>query len=823
MSQNCLYKNGNFYSIFNAGIHAAGKTQLSYLFCDSATEKGRIVHSWEIDCTQETTLDTGIQELLEVLHVPVKDKETTDKYLRKLSNVFRNTPGPNLLILDDINEDTIDTVNQIRKSLQNTVIIATTNDSTLFDESESIEVTGFSREETIKFLKQGMKIKNETESDMLKLGETLGFSPFGLSIAKSYICNYNLTIKAYIFKLMDEASLRCIEDKTCQKLKRYLNGYKKSKSFLQALQMSIQKLKKTLKKDLFDVFKMFAYLNPGYIPFCLLREACRQKCGHEDDDDAIDDDLSELINGLKESSIAVKDELSQRPVHDNSGSLRIHNGVQFVLRLWWSDKDGKNVSALQDLVLLLYPFLRRHIVYQDDFLQNSKLIAILAPYLPKMAQDISKEYIEENMLYCLKFVHVLDAITMTYIYRGLLQFNTKAKQAERHVRENVAEEFVSAACHIMEILVGGVDDKNEHNKRQKKQESQCQEECKLVLENIQFLIKNGSFTTDMTRKIIHDKYYEERDFVPLWKEKYSELTYYEDKFRISEDERGLLERNCILLPLSKMVDIYIPELYMSILYTKARIYVYKLRHNKLESLSVTHHQCYVDMLKLAEAIGCQIFAAKGIHLMYKDRVVIKGLHSLCIDSGSPENPTLEEVALQSLSIARDEEPAYEFGVLFKYKGKTMCNFKLYCLRQALNAYKELLKSKFDKKMFDRAKLLINEILDMLEVENGHFLGRGSIYTLLASVMAKSEEPDNLEQAWDLYIKGMDAERRNDKWNFAWRDGLNGLVSVAKRLNTTEHKTKAKELLVEYKTIVHKSDLSQLTQLMQDLELNGIQV
>ena len=780
-------------------------------------EKELVQYRFRIYCGNTESIWLDLKDILTKQKIKVNDDAKFDShcYTEYLSEAFEKTVKLNLLILDDCNEKTRSIVTDLRR-IKGTILLVTTNNYTLFPDENCMEVRGFSKSEAESFL-------NEDFDE--QLAEQLSFSPLGLRFAKSYMQNHQSTSQEYLKKLTEEQSIYEIEETERQEL-NLIDEYKIT--FFTVLRLSIENLKNILNLDhhgLWQVVEMFAYLNPDYIPFWLLKEACQQNCSKNDTCKEVTEIVSILIKNLKKWSIIVLDGNSVRKISDESGCLTIHKVIQLAIRRVLR-KDRK-LEVLKNVVSVLFPFLRRHIIHSEDFKQNERLTTMLTPTISMICKQYlsDKNYcdvLKADKEFIFKWIHLLDAMAMTFIYKGSVTDNSLCSAQENSL---VNANFLAyQALNIFEAYFI-----NEHlHLKSRTEEAISRDYAKDIIKSIQKKSHKAKINNNFIQKLISQKYYEAKDHA-IWKLRSPGIPLPDSRrFRITKEKYMEFQKEHGIIPdLSNLVDIYLTELYMSLLYTVGRIYVYLVRKGSVfeQSKSVFSSTAF----NLCVSLGNELESMTGIYTMYRERAIIKGIHSLNIQGitkihGSAKMEILNKVLTESRCIAADKNPVYEFCVLFRYDRKTVCNFEMYSLRLSLDAYIRILKERkltsdedYDKDFLE-AKQCVYYVEKILKGEELEFLGRGVMLCKMASLMIESKEKKDLEKAVEYLVEAIESEKRAPIWSYSWREALHAYRELAVKLNKTEMFTQFHSYINEFKRLLKssKTDVEHLKMVEESL-------
>lgn len=251
-----------------------GKTELALKYCCHVSKKK---DTWIFKCTDKFSLEQSMREIchcLSIHDVPKnQDEEFQDKVIEKLAEVIvtniRNGRQDinHIFLFDDVKEVTRFNVDSFLHKCLCTYNIKCIVTSVLAIEPEDdvriIEITGFTDDEALDFLREGKKLNSSEKEDANQLARKFSCNPKGLHIARTYMKHLRLTIGGFIKRLKLPSDILKVEESRV--IKRTVSNQMFS-SLITILHEIHQQYQEENQLEVFEMLLMLQYLHVEKIP-----------------------------------------------------------------------------------------------------------------------------------------------------------------------------------------------------------------------------------------------------------------------------------------------------------------------------------------------------------------------------------------------------------------------------------------------------------------------------------------------------------------------------------------------------------------------------
>ena len=279
--------------------------------------------------------------------------------------------------------------------------------------------------------------------------------------------------------------------------------------------------------------------------------------------------------------------------------------------------------------------------------------------------------------------------------------------------------------------------------------------------------------------LVHQKAYN-KDDLKIWKEKGVDIPQViedSDVTQLSEEHYKLLQECNAALPLDIVEKIYLPELFISLLYTYGRVYFYK--KNKGIPMTDVERGKYYDMLKFAYELCRFISSTHKVCVLHRLLTQRYGLLYFKLDD-EDNMPNILYARDEYSQLYHDKTDYYEFGVL--KKTETDKYNKVVCLKQMLKCHNILLTkgNETDRnENLDEAKRfshMLEQQTEELEILNQSAF-QNERAMLLMNIANLFKDDESLIRAKEILIGSCVAEKKSGLIKYPWYQALEGLVKL----------------------------------------------
>ncbi|KAJ8306013.1 hypothetical protein KUTeg_016558 [Tegillarca granosa] len=260
--------------------------------------------------------------------------------------------------------------------IPNIKFLVTTRNETFLKRYGKLYLKGFTQDESLDFLTQGVQIDEERKSQYRKLAEGMGNLPLALYTARTYMENMLIGPRNFLELLKAEN----IEDIESQLEEMDIQ----EKKLFTAMKFCIyQDLKENLKPKVFEMFQMTQFLENEDIPICLLEFVYRENGYNENSETMMMSNF--LVQALQKRSLGTIEG------EDENRRLSVHSSILLTLGLCTTEQEKRillkkllwGFSLLFDKDVFMKTDLLRMkllIPHARAFLRHAEKINLIADY-----------------------------------------------------------------------------------------------------------------------------------------------------------------------------------------------------------------------------------------------------------------------------------------------------------------------------------------------------------------------------------------------------------------------------------------------------------
>ena len=566
----------------------------------------------------------------------------------------------------------------IRRSVY---IIATTNNPHLnLPDKDQIQVEKF--DEALEFL-EPLRSKNN-EEDLLKLCRHFDWNIMGLSVAQDYMLKQHKTIRIYLQSQCDSDAAEIVRKGELQDHARILY-------------VCVRTCLEDVDGDKFSAIAATSCISNNMIPEFLLSNllsSSSQDVNHvknEADLDRLHDQLKSLVRITEENGIRF---------------FSFHSFTQYVIRDMLDEK--KKASLLYQLAGIFIKYFSKDNRFSKDYFLQRTIRAHAEIFLEEWRNK------EKDDRIFIALARLSELVGFTYTQQ---QPPLQQKLDDHFV---LARDLLHELCGVTEDdlqpaegLVREILGKLKKRFRRSPLESSSDEESKEMygITNSDLLVAHQLFTklsnkslklsADIIKEFAFLRTVNKKDlhmFPETVRENQTVKGKFDSSRPLSASDVSVLVNNGAAYSVDQYRELFLPELYLSLIYSFGRNYFYRNRA-RMEDPSF-----YIKLLKRAYCLSREISKRMKPNAVFHEFLVqTNGLLYLPNDDYENEDDKHmkkdAQVHVRDLQIAidryqqllRDERAFFEIGILKKTKDDT--NSKQVCFRQMLRCYTNLLSLK----------------------------------------------------------------------------------------------------------------------------------
>ncbi|XP_019631039.1 PREDICTED: uncharacterized protein LOC109474980 isoform X1 [Branchiostoma belcheri] len=732
------------------GISGSGKTQLAYKVASDYARFNPGAVVWVMDGSSRDKLNEEVQTLQQRLS---GGSEDGNNHISSLVNQRSHV----VLVVDDLSA-TVAIPNDILNSSAK-LIVTTQNSAFNLPTANSIVMEGFTEGEAVEFLSNGLS-SDIPRDGIEELARSFSCLPLGLAAARATIQQCSMTFPEYIQLLNSGkeamAQTREREDQWLQAHYHKAEHQDAGRTIFAALEVAIDKLDDQYK----SMLQLCAFLKPRDIPFLILRDALKaaspaSRLAYH----------LEFAGQLKERSlgwikgVGVNRRLSIHGVTQTAIGLRMDeqqkisciNMLLEILVKFFS-KDNRYFVA-HNFSMSLMPHVERVLEHADGM--------AMGPEYPLMKSMLLGVY---GFLHTQKETRVLSEKPLQDAKKLLLQFASVNPQA---LQEKVLE------------------DKQEDNRDRDLEESPRAEARELykVLSAKSCSLKDhflqdtviGMIVTEQQFRAIQDKLTpKDRTDMESVVKTYDSLT---------PQMYQKLADNKLAMPVETLREVFLPELYISTIYTLGRTIFYLSDQYPPGS---DRRAPFIRDMQVAYYLCEEVTNATGCSLLHTFLSKAEGLNKLLLEvEGKAKEqvmPDLQRAEGFYKTMLGDRTEYYEFGLLKRVgpdvHTKLRCHEKLVKCYRAMFMNAEEKKNGFIKKGQEECDRMLKLAEDEIRAGNLNPPQRLSAYYITAGqFMMDDGKPELLEKAGEMFKKGYRVELKKKTYHPCMEAALKGLIQV----------------------------------------------
>ncbi|XP_066263559.1 uncharacterized protein [Branchiostoma lanceolatum] len=761
---------GGQFPIVLSGITGSGKTQLALWQAELFVERHPTAVVWRLDGHDKKSFLTDKQNLLERLKekVPSDDSQVDACVAKALDS--RQTPV--MLIMDDLDDGRFLSPELLKPREESKIVIITHRkhlqqkaNVSIPDESY-VTINGFSDDEAVDFLQ--MQLQQHPPGELRRLASKFSGLPLGLAAARNYLWRTKTSMN-YLNLLEKRETVSILEEEANKWMSQFYEKpelQKTGRNLFAALRLAVSKLDQHTK----SMFHLTGYMDQTWIPIVILREV-------------VDDLPAKRNMALNQLAMQVED-LSLGTIEGlgDDRVLYVHKVTQLVLRLSLTeDQEKERLKKLQDILL-------KYFVTDNRYTKSARLTELLQPHVEKVLQ-YSEEANNDGSF-------SLSLARLSEVYGFMNTQCGMPGNAEKHLRAAKDHLEQLAGINWVEVNSKVVEQLHAHQ-----YDEQCYVEEKSVKESEVLYWKLSAASKrppdEVFNTMIQSRVIAEQDlalFSTLGKAPADLDDSVRNKDPLTPVQYQEMVENGTAIPIERMKEVYLPELYASISYFLGRCFFYMKekyaddpegKDNLIRNMQLAYYMC--DQIK----------KHSGIPVMHKYLSETNALLYLRLEEEGKSPDELRrdvKYAIKRYSeLVEGGGDYFEFGIL-KKSGQDSYNLMM-CHRQLVKCYNALLKlaDSEEERMacIEQAQIQCWKMIEHAEKQvqrdaYGKIVERPErlavFYNTAGRFFADDSNSAKLDEALDWFRKAYDLEKEKAKEDYPLSDALFGLAEVLVRRN-----------------------------------------
>ncbi|XP_066280301.1 uncharacterized protein [Branchiostoma lanceolatum] len=730
------------------GISGSGKTQLAYKVASDYARFNPGAVVWIMDGSSRDKLNEEVQTLQQRLS---GGSEDGNNHISSLVNQRSHV----VLIVDDLSA-TVAIPNDILNSSAK-LIVTTQNSSFKLPTAESIVMEGFTEEEAVKFLSNGMS-SDIPQDGIEELARSFSCLPLGLAAARATIQQCSMTFPEYIQLLNSGkeamAQTREREDQWLQAHYHKAEHQDAGRTIFAALGVAIDKLDDQYK----SMLQLCAFLKPRDIPFLILRDALKavtpaSRLAYH----------LEFAGQLKERSLGwIKGVGVNR-------RLSIHGVTQTAIGLRMDEE--QKISCINMLLEILVKFFSKDNRY---FVAHNFSMSLM-PHVERVLEhadgmSMGPEYLlmKSMLLGVYGFLHtqketrVLSEKPLQDAKKLLLQF------ADVNLQDIQAK-------HLEEVQEDNRDSEESPRAEARELYKALSTKSRSLKDHFLQDTVIGMIITEQQFKAIQDK------LTPKDRTEMESVVKTYDSLTLEMYHK--LADNKLAMPVETLKEVFLPELYISTIYTLGRTIFYLSRYPP----GSDRRAPFIRDLQVAYYLCEEVTQATGCTLLHTFLSKAEGLNKLLLEvQGKAKEqvmPDLQKAEDYYKTMLGDTTEYYEFGLLKRVgpdvHTKLRCHEKLVkCYRAMFLNAEEEKKTGFVKKGQAECDRMLKLAEDEIRAGNLNPPQRLAAYYITAGqFMMDDGTPELLDKAGEMFKKGYKVELKKKTYHPCMESALKGLIEV----------------------------------------------
>ena len=591
----------------------------------------------------------------------------------------------------------------IRRSVY---IIATTNNPCLnIADAEPIHVEGFDEGEALEFLEPLGSENNE--EDLSELCDHFGWNIMGLSVAQDYMLKHAITVHKYL-------EMQCNSEAAKTVRKTELNHHD------QTLYVSVRTCLEGADGDkLSDIAALSCISNdaiPEFLLSNLLSSSNPPRDVHHLENEAHLDEMHDQLRSL----VRITEENGFR-------FFSFHSFTQYVIR------DMIDEETKASLLYQLAGIFMKYISKDNRFSKENFLHRTIRAHAEIFLEEWRKRGKDDRTTIALARLSELVGFTYTQ---------------QRPPQQNKLDDYFHKARVLLHELCGVTEDNLQPIEEQIRKcpfEGSRDEESETMygITNSDSVIaqqlfsklakKSSKLSSDIIEDLVFLRTVNKDDlhmFPEIIRENQTVKKKFDSSQPLSASDVSVLVENDAAYSVHQYLELYLPELYLSIIYSLGRNYFYRNR------ATMERPHFYINLLKLSYCLSREISKRmKQSNAVFHEFVVeTNGLLYLFAndDYFDEDNKHMKkdgQVYARDLNLAinryrqllDDKRTFFEMGILKKTKDDAYS--KEVCYRQMLTCYTSLLsleKGDEQDKNIEDGSILCDDLLKLLGIDDYHY-------------------------------------------------------------------------------------------------------
>lgn len=364
-----------------------------------------------------------------------------------------------ILLLDNVKQIAKHTINDFIKTckrVDNIKIIATTILSLDIDkDSEVIEVNGFSEDEAVYFLRNGIHCQETEGKYYTELAKKFSFNPKGLHIARTYMEQTELSVKDFAKQLRRPRDL--LEFEESMTVKEQLTDTTLFRSLISLVENMHNKYKRESKEHIFEMLLSLQFLDVEAIPVVLFTKF---------DSKISSFSINDLLYEIRNSSFGTIEKRTYSSSTDEKvveeRTINTHDVVRIALQIYMSNKKyinhTKNDKILRKLSRAFFLLMDKDTKNQSDVYRHNLLLphaCAVINHLKQIKMNIDVKS-DSSLKVDLQFYQLENAIHVIYI-QDIIGYTYSFSE----MFNEASSYFDEAKRDLLELL--RVNDKEFHN------------------------------------------------------------------------------------------------------------------------------------------------------------------------------------------------------------------------------------------------------------------------------------------------------------------------------------------------------------------------
>jgi hypothetical protein len=733
--------------------------------------KQKFAISWIIDVsTGEDSIIKSLAGLAEKLGV------SYDELFHTIEQKAENKDI--IFLLDNVGGDpsNCDWFERLWSTRRSVYIIITTNNPSLdVHDAEQLWVEKF--EEALEFLR-GIHAEN-SEEDLKELCDLFGWNILGLTAAKHYMLKKKISARKYLKTLRDKVAAQKV-----RKTELRINRDRR------ILYESVRACLEEVDPDKFRAIAATSLISNTMIPEFFLSNLLSSKnlLANEADLNDLDDELKSLVCITEENDIRF---------------FSFHSFTQYVIRDMIDDKkkkddeekkrnvDEKEEDLKNNLLYKLAGIFMKYISKDNRFSKGDFLQRTVREHAEIFLREWEDKQKDDRTLIALARLSELVGFTYTQ------QQPTLEHKLDVHFKG--ARNMLHTFCGITKDDLQP--DEDSSDREHGDMYGITRRDSAVARQLFTKLAKKSSeLSPDIIEELVFLRTVNKQDFAlfpEVVKENQTVKETIESSYPLSRSDVNVLVDHGAAYSVDRYRELFLPELYLSVIYSFGRNYFYRDRETA-KNLSF-----YIDLLKLAYCLSREISKQMNPNgnerVLHEFSVQANGLLYLLVnddyisqDGTRKKNAQvyakdLENAIDRYQQFIDDERTFFEMGILKRTKDDTYS--KLVCYQQILKCYKNLLSLKnIDRDQYIEGGVqLCDELLKLLDKIATQDIGQKKEdlvrYCKHMNAIAEFYIFINREKSRAINIFTISAEQA-EKYNMTlfYLEALVGLADIFSRLS-----------------------------------------